>query len=83
MELSFVSKLGIRRVWINGNIITFEQGGIVGNMDLDKIKIEDADKYKIEKKLMMELKNLKTEKQKADNIIKDFQKTGWRLVRSG
>lgn len=52
-------------------------------IDLAKLKDEDIEKFKMDKKLIDELRKLVTEKEMAKDIKDDFQRSGWRLVRRG
>jgi len=78
-------------VTIDGRVIKFlsgETGFQPIEFDLDKILSKDKSTLKAMKKAKLnkedikqlkELSLLKNEDDMADDIVKDFQKTGWRL----
>lgn len=92
INLTFVTGAGLRRVSIDGRIIKFlsgETGFQPIEFDLDKILSKDKSTLKAMKKVKLtkqdmkhlkELSLLRNEDDMADDIIKDFQKTGWRLT---
>jgi len=90
IELAFVTGGALRKVIIKDrklSILSAELGFQPLTLDLDKLenkqnrkkmnkmKLNDEDRKTIE-----ELANLGSENEIAKDIIKDFQKTGWRLV---
>lgn len=80
--LTFISRLGYRKVYFKENKIMIDQNGIIGTFDLDKID----DKIKMDdetKKLLITIRELKTQEAREKDIIKDFQKSGWRLLSDG
>lgn len=91
MDLRFIAGSGIRRVKIEGNVISFlsaETGFLPIKLDLDKLDSPETKKTmakmkfeKEDKLLMEEIAKLETEEEKAQDIIKDFQKTGWRQIK--
>ncbi len=91
MELSFVMGSGIRRVFIDERkvtIVSAELGfhPLEFNLDeLDKPKTKKAmRKQKLsaeEVRTLRALSKLGSEEAMAKDIIKDFQKQGWRCVK--
>ena len=91
MKLTFVIGGAIRRVHINGRVISLESAELSYmpfSFDLDKLDTKET-KEKMSKmkmsnediKTLKELHKLGSEDAIAKDIIKDFQKTGWRLVK--
>ena len=86
IKLTFVIGGNIRRVYIDKRVIslmTAETGFIPIQIDLDKIDEKNAKKKVGEDwlKLLKEIAKLKTEEDMVKDIKKDFQKTGWRLIK--
>lgn len=86
IKLSFAVGGSLRRAVVNGRKISFasqETGFVPMIMDLDKLdeKVINEDMGSEDLKLIKEIKKLKTEKAMAKDIIKDFQRTGWRLIK--
>jgi len=91
IELSFATGSGIRKVIIKDrklSLITAELGFTPFTLDLDKLESKQnqkkMEKMKLtneDKKTMQELAKLGNEKEIAKDIISDFQKSGWRLVK--
>ncbi len=91
MELSFIMGSGIRRVFIDGRKITIvsaELGFQPLEFNLDELSSEKTkkamSKQKLsaeEKKTLRQLAKLGSEEDIAKDIIKDFQKQGWRCVK--
>jgi len=87
IKLSFVQGSRLRKVLINGRQVSFvsnETGWIPVKVDIDKIKENEKVFKKLnteEKKMLEQCKNLNTEKELCNDIIKDFKKTGWRLIK--
>ena len=88
MELVFTMGGGLRKVFVKGRVISFltaETNYMPLEIDLDKLESPQMQKrlkqMKADKKLMDELRDLKTEEEIAKDITKDFQKTGWRLSK--
>lgn len=84
IELVFFRGNGLRRVFIDGRKISFltaELGFTPLTIDLDKLDQEKdkIDKMKLDAKTLEELSNLKTEKNLIRDVVKDFEKSGWRL----
>ncbi len=86
IRLSFVTGGSLRKVTLENNkiaMMTPETNMVPMVFDLDKL--EDNPKFKDmnveQRKLFEEIKLLKTEEEKAKDIIKDFQRTGWRLLK--
>ncbi len=85
-KLSFTRGAALRRVFINKRVISFltaELNNVPLKIDLDKLE-EEKDKIKkmkIDKETLKELSKLKTEKEIALDIINDFEKLGWRIIR--
>ena len=86
IKLSFVTGGALRKVLVNKRKITKmsqEVGYVPVIMDLDKLK-----ENKIMKQMgmeglefMREISKLNTEEEMVKDIIIDFQKSGWRLVK--
>ena len=85
-QISFTRGAALRRVFINGRVISFltgELNNVPLKIDLDKLE-EEKDKIKkmkIDKKTLEELAKLQTEKEMALDVINDFEKSGWRRIR--
>jgi len=83
IKLIFVTGGGMRKVIIDGRVVHFtsiEFGYKPLSINLDKLdeEREKIDKLNLEKEDILEISLLKTEEDIANDIIKDFQKTGWR-----
>lgn len=85
-ELNFTRGAALRRVFIKGRVVSFMTGEL-GNtpltIDLDKLD-QEKDKIKrmkMDVNEMKELSKLKTEEDMAEDIINDFKKTGWTLIK--
>lgn len=88
MKLSFGIGGALRQITIRKRIINMmsqETGWKPLVIHLDKL---DKNKKEVEKKLgedsfkiMQEIAALTTEKAIAQDIIKDFQRSGWRLIK--
>jgi len=86
IRLSFVTGGSLRKVVVNRREITMisqEVGFTPVIMDLDKLKEKKIMKQMGEEglKFMREISKLNTEEEMVKDIIIDFQKTGWRLVK--
>lgn len=88
MELVFAMGGAIRRVFINGRVISFltaELGNTPLTIDLDRLYEKETKnkikKLKIDKKMLAELSLLKTEKDIMNDVKLDFQRSGWRLFK--
>ncbi len=88
MELTFVIGGNVRKVFINGRVIsilTKETGFVPIEIDLDNLDIlNETIKSKVDEEqlnLLEEISHLKTEEEMAKDIIKDFQSSGWRLIK--
>lgn len=86
IKLSFVLGHSLRRVNINNREISFatqETGFVPLKLNLDKLEdFKEYDKLNDEeKKLLEECKKLKTEEDMAYDLIKDFKKGGWKLIK--
>lgn len=85
-QISFIRGAALRRVFINGRVISFltgELNNVPLKIDLDKLD-EEKDKIrrmKIDMELLKDLAKLKTEKELSLDVINDFEKSGWRVVR--
>lgn len=83
-ELSFTRGAALRRVFIDGRKISFltaELNNVPLTINLDKLD-EEKDKIKkmgFDKGELEQLSSLKTEKDLVQDVIKDFEKSGWRL----
>ena len=86
IKLSFVTGGALRKVFIDGRKISMmsqETGFTPISMDLDKIN-EKTIKKKMGKEgldFMKQISKLETEDEMARDVIKDFQSTGWRLIK--
>jgi predicted nucleic acid-binding Zn-ribbon protein len=88
MELVFTIGGGLRKVFIFGRKISFlsaETNYTPFEIDLDKLE-DKENKHKLkqmkaDKNFLNELSKLQTEEEIAKDIIKDFQKSGWRLMK--
>lgn len=86
IKLAFVIGGALRKVVIDGRIIKMmsqETGFIPIEMDLDKINEKKIKKKMGEDglKFMKEIALLNTEEEMSRDIIKDFQRTGWKMVK--
>ena len=85
-QISFTRGSALRRIFINGRIISFltgELNNVPLKIDLDRLdeEKEKIEKMKIDKKILKELSKLQTEEEIALDIIYDFEKSGWRRIR--
>ena len=85
ITMNFMVGGAIRKVVVKGRKISFltaELSFVPYIIDLDKLdkEKEKIKEMKMDKKLIKELALLKTEKDLANDIIKDWKKQGWRLV---
>lgn len=86
MKISFVRGSALRRVFIDGRKVSFltgELGNTPLTIDLDKLD-EQKEKIKemnVDKKELEKLSKLKTEEEIANDITKDFRKSGWRKIQ--
>lgn len=89
IRLSFVCGSALRKVVIDGRVISMmakETGFTPIVMDLDKMDSKNQKKELTKKlgkdglQIMKEIALLNTEKEMAKDIIKDFQRTGWRRI---
>lgn len=81
--LSFVMGSKLRKITIDGRVVSMlssEVNFLPFKIDLNKLTQEDINKYKMDKKLMDELKELKTEEEISQNITKEFRQSGWRKI---
>ena len=86
INLTFITGAGLRRVRIDKRQVTFmtsELGDAPLIINLDKLdepvmqkRIKDMN---VDTATLKELSLLKTEEQLKKDIVKDFQKNGWRL----
>lgn len=84
MELIFTNGNSIRRVFIKGRKVVFitpEYSFQPITFDLDQLDKHNLKKVKDSSKLIREVKNLRTEAEIAKDTIKDFQRSGWRLIK--
>jgi len=89
IKLVFITGGAIRRVFIKERVITIIAAEISNKpltVNLDKIdeQQEDLKKMKLSEhdiKMIHELAELGTEEEMAEDVITDFQKTGWRLIK--
>ena len=86
IQLSFLRGSALRRVFINGRVIsllTGELNNVPLKIDLDKLD-EQKDRIKkmeLDEKMLKELSRLQTEKEISLDVIHDFEKSGWVRVR--
>ncbi len=86
IRLSFITGGAVRKVLINNRKITMisqETGFTPLIIDLDKLDKTNV-KGKVGEdglKILKEISKLNSEEEMAKDIIKDFQSTGWRLVK--
>lgn len=86
IQLVFMIGSSMRRVIINKrrvSMIAQETGWVPMIFDLDNLSSGIGFKKlnEEEKRLLEEIGKLKTEKDMAKDIIKDFNSTGWRLFK--
>ncbi len=86
IQISFTRGAALRRVFINGRIISFltaELNNVPFKIDLDKLDQQNKkiEKMKINKEILREIAKLQTEKEIALDITYDFEKAGWRRMR--
>ncbi len=88
IQLGFVQGSRVRRIKIDGkevSIMSSETGFVPLKFNLDKLE-ENKDKFKEFKlteediKVLNELKELGSEQKMANDIKKDFKKTGWKVI---
>lgn len=86
ITLAFVAGSSLRRVTIDERVISFlvaENNFVPIQVDLDKINSDKEIQKKLGKenvKLLKEIALLKTEEDMAQDVIRDFQRTGWRRI---
>lgn len=86
IRLEFVIGSALRLVTITKrkvSLITAENNFVPLTLNLDKID-EEKDKIKsvgLNQKELKAIAKLKNEKAIAEDIIKDFKQSGWRLIR--
>lgn len=91
IELVFTSSNSIRRVHVNGKkiaILAPELSFAPLEIDLDRLKEKEMQdkirKLKMnerDEKVLHELAKLNSEEEIIKDIKKDFQETGWRLIK--
>ncbi len=88
IQLSFTRGSALRRVFIDGRVISFlvaELNNVPLKIDLDKLDLKEMKdkikKMKLDKKLLRELSKLTTEEDLVNDVTKDFEISGWRRVR--
>lgn len=84
-RLNFTRGAALRRVFINGRVISFltaELGNTPLTIDLDKLDKQRSKikKMDLDQKEMKQLSKFITEEDIAKDIVKDFEKSGWRLM---
>ncbi len=85
-QISFTRGAALRRVFINGRVISFltgELNNVPLKIDLDKLDEykDKIKKMKLDMELLKDLAKLKTEKELSLDVINDFEKSGWRVIR--
>ena len=88
IKLSFAIGSKFRKVFIDGRKVTLlsaETSFVPLELNLDKLDdpemIKKIESTKIEKSEIEMLRQLNTEKELADDIRRDFRKSGWRLIK--
>ena len=86
IQLNFTRGAALRRIFINGRVITFllaELNFQPLKIDLDKLdeQKENIEKMKIDKQTLEELSRLQTEEELALDFTNDAEKDGWRRIR--
>ncbi len=86
IQISFIRGSALRRVFINGRVISLlagELNNVPLKIDLDKLdkQKDKIEKMKLDKEMLKDLSRLLTEKEISLDIIHDFEKSGWRRVR--
>lgn len=76
---SQIRKVFIRRRKIS--MLSAETGFTPIVMDLDKIDKKKMEDMKMDSKIVRELMLLHTEDDMARDIIRDFNRTGWRVIK--
>lgn len=86
INLAFTRGSSMRKVNIDGNTISMmsqETGFLPMKMDLDKLddskvlkKMDGSQRKEVE-----EISKLASEDEKARDIIRDFQQSGWRCIK--
>ena len=85
-DLAFVRGGALRKVYVKDKVITIMTGEMgftpfVIDLDrLDKVKGK-LDKIKADEEFLKELAQLKTEEEIVRDVVKDFQKGGWREIK--
>ena len=87
IELSFITGSALRKVHIDGrkiDMISQETGFVPMTIDLDKINDSEVKEKMGEDgvEFIKVISKLDTEQQMMDDIKKDFQATGWRLIKT-
>ncbi len=87
ITLSFVTGSAMRKVYLNGrkiSMISQETGFQPISFDLDNINEEEVKEKMGEDaiKTLREIAKLEDEKSMMEDIKKDFQSTGWRLIKT-
>lgn len=85
ITMDFMVGGAIRKVVVKGRKVSFltpELNFVPLVIDLDKLdeQKERIKKMKMDEEYIKKLASLTTEKEMADDIIKDFKQSGWRLV---
>ena len=85
IKLTFAIGGNLRKVFINKrkiSLLTAETGWQPISIDIDNIDEKLSKKISEEEmKLIKEISKLNSEEEIAKDIVKDFQKTGWRLCK--
>ena len=86
IKLSFMVGSALRKVVVDGRKISMasqETGFVPISFDLNRLtdsamfnQLSDQ-----QKQILEDIRDLETEEEMAKDIIKDFKKTGWRLVK--
>ena len=85
ITMDFMVGGSMRKIVVKGKKLSFltpELNFVPLIIDLDKLdeQKERIKKMKMDEKYIKKLASLTTEKEMANDIIKDFKQSGWRLV---
>ncbi len=85
ITMDFMVGGAMRKIVVKGKKVSFltpELNFVPLIIDLDKLdeQKERIKKMKMDEKYIKKLASLTTEKEMANDIIKDFKQSGWRLV---
>ena len=86
IQVSFTRGAALRRIFINGRVISFltaELNNVPLKIDLDKLDKQEKkiNKMGLDPLEIKKISKLKTEKEIMLDIVYDFEKAGWRKIR--